>query len=235
MRQPRRTLALGVRRLSGQRLEQQAAERVDVGARVDALVDDLLGRHVLGARDDGPRTCQVAFRVGLLCEPEVAEVHVVAAREEDVGRLDIAMHQAAGVGGVERGADLVDDTRRSARFEVALRGDQGPEVRALDEPHHDEEHAVLVAGLEDGNDVLVVDRSREPGLAAEALAKARVARMLRANELEGHHALERELLGPVDDTHLSAADDALDTAPREDGAERQLGSHVLAVCHGPRP
>ena len=157
---------------------------------------------------------------------------MIAAREQHIGRLDVAMHAPARVGGVESRADLMDDARRSERLEATLRGDQGPEVGPVDEPHHDEEHAVLVAGLENGNDVGVVDRGGEPGLAPKAFAESRVPRMLRKYELEGHHALERQFLGPVDDAHLSAADDPLDTAPREDGAEREPRGHVLAICHG---
>ena len=45
----------GEGRLPGEGLEQQAAERVDVCARIHALVQDLLGRDVLGSGDDGSR------------------------------------------------------------------------------------------------------------------------------------------------------------------------------------
>ena len=52
----------------------------------------------------------------LLGETEVAEVDVVASREQHVGRLDVAVHQVARVGGVQRGPDLADDARGAGRL-----------------------------------------------------------------------------------------------------------------------
>ena len=103
------------RRLSGERLEQQAAERVDVGARVDALAEDLLGRHVLGPRHHGPLPRQGVERLGRLGQPEIAQVGVIAAREQDVRRLDVSVDHPARVSRVERRADLADDPRRAQR------------------------------------------------------------------------------------------------------------------------
>jgi len=44
--------------------------------------------------------------------------------DQDVGRLDVAVDQVAGVGGVEGGSDPGDDLRRQARFEPAALADQ---------------------------------------------------------------------------------------------------------------
>ena len=82
----------------------------------------------------------------------------------------------------------------------------------------DVEHAVLVAGVEDRDDVRVVDRGGDHRLAPEALAEARVLGVLGQDQLEGDLALERELLGAVDDAHVAVADDLLDAAPGEDRA-----------------
>ena len=49
------------------------------------------------------------------------------------------------------------------------------------------------------------------------------------DQLERHRALERELLGPVDHPHVSAADHLLHAAPGEDRAGRQLGADRLRV------
>ena len=161
-----------------------------------------------------------------------------AGGEQDVGGLDVAVQHPASVGRVERGADLADDARGPERLDAPLRGDQRAQVGALDETHHDEEHAVLVAGIEDGDDVRVVDRGRDPRLAPKALAEALLPGVLGEDELEGDRALERELLGPVDDPHVSVADHLLDAAPREDGAQRELGGQLLpgrvGDCRGRR-
>src|SRR5271169_896417 len=124
---------------------------------------------------------------------------------------------------VERRAHLADDARGPPRLDAPLAGNQRMHVGALDKTHRDEQQAVLLARIEDGNDVRVVDRGRDLRLAPKALAEALLAGALRADQLEGHRALKRELLGPVDNRHVSMADDLLDTAPRDDRARRELG------------
>src|SRR5665809_144904 len=119
---------------------------------------------------------------------------------------------------VEGGANLTNDASGPERIDAALRGDQRAQVGALDEAHADEEQVVLVARLEDWNDIGMVNRGGDLGLAPKALPKASVLRMLGEDELEGDPAPERELLGLVDDPHVSLADDLLDAAPREYGA-----------------
>ena len=59
----RHVVAAGVRRHAGHHFVQDHAERVDVGALVHFLAEDLLGRHVLRRADDvaGLRELRVAF------------------------------------------------------------------------------------------------------------------------------------------------------------------------------
>ena len=52
------------------------------------------------------------------------------------------------------------------------------------------------------------------------------SRVLGQDELERDRALERELLGPVDDAHVAVADDLLDAAPGEDRARAGASSAV---------
>ncbi len=131
---------------------------------------------------------------------------------------------------VERPADLADDARGPQRLDAPVGSDHRSQIRALDDAHHDEQHAVLFAGIEDGNDVRVVDRGRDPRLAPETLAEAFLPGVLGEDELEGHGALERELLGPVHDPHVARADHLLDAASREHGAPRELGGQVPSWC-----
>ena len=69
---------------------------------------DLLGRDVVGGADPGAGARQAAGRAEPLGEPEVGQVDVLVvalAAEQDVGRLDVAVHQPALVRGVERRRD----------------------------------------------------------------------------------------------------------------------------------
>jgi hypothetical protein len=86
-------------------------------------------------------------------DAEVAQVRVLAAAadlDQDVRRLDVAVHEAALMGGVERLGDLGDDVRRAPPFQAVLGGQQGAQVGALDPAHRDEQPALGLAGLVTG-------------------------------------------------------------------------------------
>jgi hypothetical protein len=93
----------GERHASGEHLEQDRAERVDVCAGVELLAADLLRRDVVHRADELRRPGVVG--AGALGQPEVGQVDVVAGAEEDVGGLDVPMDQSAAVGRIERGRD----------------------------------------------------------------------------------------------------------------------------------
>jgi hypothetical protein len=97
----------------------------------------------------------------VLGEPEVRQVRVLraagAAVHQDVGRLDVAVHEAGGVGGVqgrgnggEKGNDPLAGQLPFPLYDRA-------QVTARRDPHRQVEHAVSLAGGVDGNDVRVVD------------------------------------------------------------------------------
>ena len=103
-----------VRDLAGQQLEEQAAERVDVDAGVDRAAGDLLRRDVVEGADEAPGLGQAGLGGDVAGDAEVGDVGVVAAlaaAEQDVGRLDVAVDQAGGVDRVEAVADLGDQRR----------------------------------------------------------------------------------------------------------------------------
>ena len=118
---------------SRQRLEEDAAERVHVGATVDVVPPDLLRRHVV----DGSQEMTVGRpAVGdALRQPEVGEVDVLApilAVEQDVRRLDVAVDEPSGMRGIERVGDLARDRERPRRLERPLASQEllrGPSPR----------------------------------------------------------------------------------------------------------
>ena len=64
-----------------------------------------------------------------LREAEVGEVGVLAA-EQDVGGLDVAVHEPDGVRGVERRADLAADRRHALRGQPPLAARAAPAGRS---------------------------------------------------------------------------------------------------------
>ena len=88
-------------RSTGERVERDGPERVDVAAPVDVGAGlRLLGAHVARRADD---QCSGGIDLGLrgLGDAEVRQVGLALVVEQDVGRLDIAMDEPVLVGGIE--------------------------------------------------------------------------------------------------------------------------------------
>ena len=92
------------RRPAHQRLEQRRAQRIDVRGGADGRVADLLGRHVRQRPQEAARLRLP--EVDQVSAAEVAQLRVAGGVEEDVGRLDVAMHDAALVRRAQRGQQV---------------------------------------------------------------------------------------------------------------------------------
>ena len=121
------------RRVAREHEGEHAAERVDVGAGVDALAADLLRRDVAERPDPAAGARRRGRRVEPLGEPEVRQVDVLAAADEDVLGLDVAVDDPARVRGVERAARAARRCVRRARASSApvraQRASAGPAPR----------------------------------------------------------------------------------------------------------
>ena len=141
-------------------------------------------------------------------EAEVAQVDLVVGAEEDVRRLDVAVHEPGVMCGVQAVGDVGHDRGRLLRRERPGGGDPLAQVVAVDEPHGDVRAPIALAVVVDRNDVGVLDRRRGSRLAQEALANARIPEQSRRDHLQRHGAVEAQLRGLVDDAHATATGDA---------------------------
>ncbi|MEZ5137640.1 MAG: hypothetical protein R2711_02330 [Acidimicrobiales bacterium] len=181
-------------RLAGEGLVEDDPQRVEVGAPVDGTVLDLFGREVLGGADHGAHGGEVA-RFGRLGDAEVGHQDPPVGRQQDVGRLDVAVHQAGGVGGAEGVGHLGADREHGGQPHRAVLVEVGAHGGARHELHHDGLEAVLAAGVVHRDDRGV----RQPGggdrLGPEALDERRVARQVRVEHLHrdpaGEELVER--------------------------------------------
>jgi hypothetical protein len=195
--------------LAGEGFVEEAGERVLIGPPVDVLPLDLL-RGDVGGRAQREAGLEAGRLVGEAAgEPEVGQVDVTVVCDEDVGRLDVAVDESARVGGVQGGSDLPGD-RDCLFFRQRPFCKQLLELGAVDVAHGDVQLAGDLAGVVDGDDVRVVDRGGEAGLAQEALAEPFVFRELGSENLQRHRPFEREVVGAVDHPHPAPADQRLD-------------------------
>ena len=165
----------GERRVPRQTLEENAAERVHVGARVDRIAEELLGTHVLGRADHEPALRQRVFlrivhRLGDAEVDDLGDLFARAiARDDDVVGLEIAVDDAELVRGVQSVGDLAREVDRAARVEGAVFLENGRQRLTVDVLHHEVDDLVRFAVVEDRGDVRMQNASGVRRLARESL------------------------------------------------------------------
>ena len=152
-------------------------------------------------------------------EPEVGEIDMLRAVEQDVRRLDVAVHEAACVRSVQRGRDLRADRDRPAGSSAPFGSEQRAEIAAVHEPHREIDAPVDVARVVDRDDIRVLERHHELRLAREALAEALVPGQGRRHQLQRDRPLQAQVVGPVHDAHPAAAEQLLDPVSEEVAAD----------------
>ncbi len=196
-------------------LEEDDAEREDVGAVVERLAPQLLRRHV----GDRPGEVGVDRRRRPVVVPaeelgqgqedpgqaEVQDLERPRRVDHDVHGLEVAVDDAPGVGGgdgVGQGhGDLEEAVERDAAGLDELR--QG---LAVDELHGEEARSLGLVDGEDGDDVGMAQGGDGLGLALEEGPPLGVGDGAAGQELDGHVAVELEVAGLPDDAHAALAE-----------------------------
>ena len=203
---------------------QEAGERVLVRPPVHVLPLDLLRRDI-GGRTQREAGLESGRLVGEAAgESEVGKVDVTVGRDEDVRGLDVAVDEPERMRRVQGGCDLTRDRDGCFLRQRSLR-EQLLELGAVDVAHGDVQLAGDLAGVVDRDDVRVVDRCGQAGLAEEALAEALVLRELGGEDLQRDRPLECQVVGAVDDPHPAPADQRLEAVAGELAAHTRLGAH----------
>ena len=169
-----------------------------------ALVEDL-GRHV--ARSTGA----LAVAAGLVvCEAEVDDARAVVA-DQDVVRLDIAVHEARPVSCGEADGGFAHDAHHVAPIAVA--GDPRPQWHAGHELHDDIDLAIELADVVHRDHVRMRELAERASLADHALAIGGTRR----DQLHRDLAVEGRVICREHGPHRSATDAVKDDEAAQSG------------------
>jgi hypothetical protein len=140
-----------------------------------------------------------------LREAEVEHLCVSAARDEDVGGLDVAVDDAFCVRCVERVGDFdseLDEQIKRERPAINLM----LQSLAFEELHREKGPAIVLADLVDRANVRMVQRGGSAGFALKSFECLRIARGLFRQKLQRDVAAKSEILGFIYDAHPAAAE-----------------------------
>jgi hypothetical protein len=221
-----------VKRLPAQHLHQHRAEAEHVGASVAGhLADHQLRRAVAVARVHLKVEPRFHDLRGRARNSEFAHLHPLLGGDEDVGGVEIPVHERKPIGGAlrvrvgQRGGDLTSHRdHRTLREAALLLADplqgfaQGLAKRVL---HRDVVPAAALARVVVADDVLVLELGCRPRVVEEELSRLLRDLHVGQGEAQGHL-----LAGPVaralDQEHLGAFA-STDQSDRLEGAEQLSG------------
>src|ERR1700688_1349707 len=155
------------------------------------------GLRVLGAAG---RTDRLHLR-----QTKIQNLGASALGDENVGRLDVAMHDALGMGRVERIGNLDPERKKRVNIERAS-CDAVLQGLALEKLHCDVRLLVALADFVNRANVGMVEGGSGTRFTAEALQCQRVLRHLIGQEFQSDKAAKIGVLGLVNYTHAAATE-----------------------------
>ena len=196
------------RRSACQHFKNNAGERVDVGRGPHGLTARLLGTHVERRAKDpvrhGHRLRPRRFGGRRAGDAEIGD-ECDSVSQQDVLGLDVTVNKAVLVSMAQRTRDLACQPQRFVERQLPLSRQAGTQRLSLDERHHVEQGLPSSAGIEERNDVRMVQPRGNLDLAQEAVVPdSRNHRGL--HHLDGNAAMVLEILGEIDGGHPPAAD-----------------------------
>jgi hypothetical protein len=163
-----------VRRVAGHQAIENDTKRIDIGGCCDLIAANLLGAGEF--RSHGPGVCaigieglEVEFGIEELGDAEVEELGLPFRRDENIGRLQIAMNDELLMSVLDGGADF------EKKLEAVLNGERLPiaivvDGQAVDVLHDEVGQPVFgSAAIEEVGDMGMVEGGEDLSLASEAL------------------------------------------------------------------
>ena len=146
------------------------------------------------------------FRRQYAGDAEVHDLHLLAAHDHDIGRLDVAVHHAAFMRGGEAVGDLRADLQHTRQRDAFI-GHDVAQLGAFQQLHGDIGQVALTANVVDDDHIGVIESAGGLGLAEKTrfVFSARIALHGEVDGLDRDHAGQRGVLGLVHHAHGTAS------------------------------
>jgi hypothetical protein len=195
---------------SGQQLEQHARQRILIAARIDRIEPArLLRRHIGGRADRTERARDQAALVerGHTEVDELGRDHTVRAlRQQDVGRLDVAMHDPCAVHLLDSVEDGQHEIERDVTRQRTLTRQLQVERLAVQELHHQIRHALFDPDVVHLDDVGMAHARETLSLTQKARDGLALAARRGAQHLERHALAQPRVQRGIDVAHAPRAE-----------------------------
>ena len=224
------------RHLPGDRLEEHAAERVDVHARVDLLAQQLLGRGVVARAEEAAdlRSAAPSTALTFFISPKSVRMQCSSSPSPSIRTLaGLTSRWTIPRACAASSASATCAISRAASGGASLRPPASSAARSepVDVLHRHEQPPVLRARAVDAHDVRMADRDLRLVLALEADPELAILAELRRDHLQRDVAVELEMAGLEDHAHRAAARDAEDQVIRERRADGELFHALVRSYH----
>ena len=189
---------------SGERLVEDHAEPVEIGAGIGVMAERDLGRHVRGRPQVGLVRGE-SREVGHEGKAEIEDEHAAVPIDHDVASGDVAMDHPTpvgvpqGLGDREAESDALAELERLARRAVR-------DGLAVHQRERDVDQVTDLARSVHGRHTRVVEGGSRARLAKKTPASLLGTRQLLREQLKGHRSAERQLDRLVHDPHPAPAD-----------------------------
>ncbi len=194
------------RRSAAEELVEQTPQGVHVGGGAGGLAQGAFGREVEAGADDlaggGERGAGVVEEAG---DAEVADLQGAVGVQQEVGGLDVTVDDALRVCGGEPGGGLRGEIGHPLGGQRAGGGQHPGEAVAFDQFHHQVQPVVVLAEVQDTDQIGVVETPGGLGLQTEPGGRRDVG-VLGQQQLDGHRSGERLVVRAPDLSHSTAPD-----------------------------
>jgi len=195
-------------------LVEHRAKRKQIGPRIQFLAQGLLRRHIrdcaqssagagqilIAGLDRGLRSADRGRPRSYLGQAEIQNLRVAALGDENVRRLDVAVHYALRMSPVQRICDLDGDLEQCVQLHRPV-ADQMLQGGAIQKLHRNERPSVGLANVVYRADVGMIQRGCRFGLALETGQRLRIGGQIIRQKLQRHRTVQARVLRLIHHTH----------------------------------